>query len=131
LGNSHFQHIFKELEGVTIAKAIQVAQPFPRFVEDEDNRALMEEVFEDELKVVLSSFKKDKSMGPDGWVVEFFSFVFDTISKYLLRVDNDSRRDGRVLPAFNSTFIALIPKVDNPNFLRILDPSLFVTVCIM
>lgn len=40
-------------------------------MEDADNRDLMEEVFDDELKDALSSFQKDKSLGPDGWVVEF------------------------------------------------------------
>jgi hypothetical protein len=49
-----------------------MAQLFPRFVDEEDNRLLMEEVSEEELKEVLHSFQKDKSPGPDGWTIEFF-----------------------------------------------------------
>ena len=38
---------------------------FPRFVEEEDNLALMEEISEGELKAVLQIFQKDKILGPD------------------------------------------------------------------
>jgi len=75
--------LFKEPNRAYIVEVIRVAQVFLIFVDDEDNRPLMEEVFEDELKDVISNFQKDKSLGPD------------------------FRREGRVLRAFNSTFIDL------------------------
>ena len=63
----HFQTLYKTLAQASIAEVIRVAELFPRFVEEEDNLALMEEVTEEELKVVLQSFQKDKSPGPNGW----------------------------------------------------------------
>jgi hypothetical protein len=36
---------------------------FPRFVIEEDNQMLMEEVSKEQLKIVLASFKIDKSQG--------------------------------------------------------------------
>lgn len=55
-----------------------------------------------ELKSSLASFQKDKSLGPDGWDIEFFSTFYVILGLNLLQV-------------VNSTFIALTPKVGNPN----------------
>jgi hypothetical protein len=63
LGKNYFQNLFKEETQVSIEEVVQVAQFFPRFVEEEDNRLLMEEVTEKELLEVLHSFQKDKIPG--------------------------------------------------------------------
>jgi len=63
-----------------------------------------------ELKEVLFSFKKDKSPGPDGWTVEFFTVFFDLVSKDLLEMVEETRNLGKIIMGINSTFIALIPK---------------------
>ena len=42
----HFENMFKSPPHESIAKVIRIAQLFPRFVEEEDNLALMEEVIE-------------------------------------------------------------------------------------
>lgn len=60
LGMDHFKSTCLEPVGSTIGEAVQVAQFFPRFVDADENRDLMEEVFVEELKVVLSIFQKDK-----------------------------------------------------------------------
>ena len=64
--------------------------------------------------MALKSFKKDKSPGPDGWPVEFFLAFFDLLGSELINVVESSISEGRVLPSLNSTFIALIPKKENP-----------------
>ena len=51
-------------------------------MEEEENLALMEELTEEELKVALHSFQKDKSPGPDGWTIEFFIDLFDLLGGY-------------------------------------------------
>ena len=48
-----FKSLYKEPAQESIAKVIRVAELFPRFVEEEENLALMEEVIEEELKAVL------------------------------------------------------------------------------
>jgi len=45
-------------------------------------------------------------------MVEFFISFFDLLGQDLLRVVEEVRLNGRVLPNFNSTFLALIPKMD-------------------
>ena len=90
---------------------------FPGFVNEEDNHMLYEEVSEEEIKEVLFSFQKDKSPWPDGWTIEFFQELYEFLGKDILRVAEDSRQSGRLPVSFNSTFIALIPKIDNPSSL--------------
>lgn len=68
-----------------------------------------------ELEYTLKWFKKDKSPGPDGWFVEFYTAFFEILGEDLLKVIEECRILGRMYEAFNSTFIALIPKSNNPN----------------
>jgi hypothetical protein len=88
---------------------------FPRFLEEEDNITLMEEVTEDELKGILHNFQKDKSPGPDGWSMDFFVGIFDLIGKDILKVVEESRLNGFIHAPLNETFIPLIPKKNDPQ----------------
>ena len=97
---------------------MRIAQVFPRFVGEEDNLSLMEEVTEEELKMALQSFQKDKSPGPDSWTIEFFIKLYELLGDDILKVVDHSRLSGRIPTCFNSTFIALIPKVDTPKNLH-------------
>ena len=75
--------------------------------------SLMEEFTKGELKEVLHIFQKDKSPQLDGWMIEFLLELFELMGGDLLKVVEDTRIFGRIPASFNSTFIALIPKVDN------------------
>jgi hypothetical protein len=59
MGISFFQYIYIEPNRANIAKTLKI-QHFLKFVTEEGNQVLMEYIYE-ELKVVLTSFKKDKS----------------------------------------------------------------------
>jgi hypothetical protein len=76
---------------------------------------LNEKVTEEELLSASSSFKKDKIPGPNGWLVEIYLHFIDLLEPNLLRVIEEVRTNGKVLDAFNSTFLALIPKKEKPN----------------
>ena len=67
-----------------------------------------------EIDAALKSFKRDKIPWPDGWAVKFFLAFFDILGKDLLDAVECSRLEGRVTPSLNSTFIAPIPKRENP-----------------
>jgi hypothetical protein len=58
----------------------------PKLVDEAENRELFREVTKEELRVVISSFSKDKSPGPNGWTTEFFGDFFDVVGTDLLRV---------------------------------------------
>ena len=95
-----------------MAEIIQLAQLFPRFVEEDDNASLLEKVSLEELKEVIHSFPHDKSLGPNGWTIEFYLGFIDLIGNDLLGVVEESRRTGVIHGPINATFIALIPKVN-------------------
>ena len=117
-GVNHFQKLFKAPPQGSIEDVIRLSQMFPRFVDEEENRDLVKELTEEELKEVLGSFQKDKSPGPDGWTIDFFLGLFDILGRDLLQVVEDSRLAGWIPASFNSTFIALIPKSDNATSLN-------------
>jgi len=68
----------------------------------------------DELEGTLKWFNKDKSLGSDGWPIEFYLEFFDLIGNDLLNVVEACRTIGRMYEAINTTFIALILKFDSP-----------------
>ena len=86
LGVRHFGYLFSAQTGLSITEIICIAQLFPMFVDEDDNRMLMGEFTDNELLKVLHSFQKDKITGPDGWPVEFFLGFLDLVGDYLLKV---------------------------------------------
>ena len=89
---------------------------------EEENLSPMEEVTEEELKLALQSFQKDKSPGLDGWTIEFFTELYDLLGDEILKVVKLSHLSDSILACFNSTFITLIPKMDNPKTLHDFKP---------
>jgi hypothetical protein len=67
------------------------------------------------MKEILHSFQKDKIPGPNGWTMEFYMGFFYLIREELLKVIEESRRNGRICSPFNSNFITPIPKVNDPQ----------------
>lgn len=68
-----------------------------------------------ELEAIIKWFKRDKSLGPDGWSIEFYIAFFDILEHELLQIIEECRTSGRMYDAFTSTFIALIPNIDDPQ----------------
>jgi hypothetical protein len=69
------------------------------------------------LERTIHNFQKDKITGPNGFRIDFYKGFFEIVGEYLLRMIYHSRRSGKIHSPFNSTFISLIPKVDDPiNF---------------
>lgn len=114
MATTHFNHIYQEPPNATLVEVIKVAQLFPRFVDQETAMELNMEVSMGELKATLKWFKYDKSPRPDGWSVEFYTAFFDILGDDLLKFIEDCWTTSRMYGAINSTFIALIPKSDNP-----------------
>ena len=88
---------------------------FPTFLEERERYSLMMEVSKEDLLVVMNTFQKGKSPEPDGWPIEFYLGFFDILGKDILSVVEESRINGHIHEPFNATFIALIPKLDNPT----------------
>lgn len=112
---THFRNIYKSPPNATLAKIMRISQLFPRIFEQEEGLELTKEVSLGELEDTLKWFKRDKIHGPDGWNVEFYLAFFDTLGEDLLQVIEEFRSFGRMYEAYNSTFIILIPKSENPT----------------
>lgn len=84
-------------------------------MEKEEAESLMGEVTKEEVEIIIKSMAKDKSPGLDGWTIELFQHFFDLIGSELTKVVEESRTKVTIYPPFNSTFIALIPKKEEPG----------------
>eukprot|EP00253_Pinus_taeda_P034216 PITA_34216 len=115
LGKNHFQNIFSDSGEATIAEVLQTAQSFPRFIEGDENENLSSPVSKEEVEAAMKLMGKDKSPGPDGWTIELFLHFFYQLGTEITEVVEESRQKGAVYRPFNSTFIALIPKKDDPE----------------
>jgi len=76
----------------------------------EEARNLFESVTIDEVKEVLALFKRDKSPGPDGWTMEFFTTFIELVGEDLVQMIEEYRKMGSITGSLNFTFLALIPK---------------------
>lgn len=115
MGRNHFQNLFTDQGGITLAEVIRTAQVFPKHVEEEEAEELIREVSQEEVEDIIKTMAKDKSPGPDGWTIELFQHFFEQIGAELTEVVEESRRKGEIYAPFNSTFIALIPKKEDPE----------------
>ena len=70
-GVSFFSSLFKEKEGCYIQEILQVLRLFPRYVCEDMNDSLANEVSEEEISNIVHSFQRGKSPGPDGFTIEF------------------------------------------------------------
>ena len=52
---------------------------FPNMVNDKMNKNLVEEVTKEELEKTVQSFQKGKSLGPDGFTIEFYQGFYELL----------------------------------------------------
>jgi hypothetical protein len=115
LGITHFKSLFKDDPRENIADIIKSVLYFSKFMDKDENKDMFAEFMEKELKETIQSFQTDKIPRPDGWTIEFFGAFFDLIGADLLQVVKESRKNGHIYALINTTFIALIPKKDEPQ----------------
>jgi hypothetical protein len=111
----YFKTFFRDTGHNSIVDQINSVRLFPSFVREDELLLLEKVVSKDEIYEILRGFAKDKSPGPDGWTVEFFLSFFELVGQDLLDMVEETRIRGEVISSINSTFLALIPKVNNPS----------------
>lgn len=74
------------------------------------------EISLEEIKDILHDFDNDKSLGPDGWTIEFFTHFFDLVGSELREAVEDIRIKIKLPKDLNATFISLILKKDRPKY---------------
>lgn len=113
---NHFKEVFRDLGNLSIVDQLVVVQKFPRFFTKVRGEMVAKEVTLNEVLEVLRRFENDKSLGLNGWYLNFFLAFFDILGKDLLDVVNEARSKGKVACALNAVFILLIPQGEKPNF---------------
>lgn len=78
--------------------------------------ALNDHVLLGEMEAYLKFFKRDKILGLKGWTMEFYITFFELIGPSLLLVIEDCILSSRMYERLKLTFLALIPKADNPIY---------------
>jgi len=72
----------------------------------------------EEVKAAIWDCDSFKSLGPDGINFGFFKDFRSDLKEDVMRFVNEFHRNGKLSKGINSTFIALIPKVDSPQTLN-------------
>jgi len=72
----------------------------------------------EEVKAAVWDVDSFKCPGPDGITFGFIKDFWDMLQDDVMRFLVEFHRNGRLSKGINSTFIALIPKVDNPHRLN-------------
>jgi len=72
----------------------------------------------EEVKASIWDCDSFKSPGPDGINFGFFKDFWSDLKEDVMRFVNEFHRNGKLSKGINSTFIALIPKVDSPQSLN-------------
>jgi hypothetical protein len=109
-----FRSFYQESTDNRIVEQIEAVRQYPRLVMEEEVHVLERSVTKEEVLDVLKGFMKDKSPGPDGWTVEFYLHFYDLVAQDLVEAVEEARITGEVNKGMNTTFIALIPKVNGP-----------------
>ena len=106
----YFQDILKDPEGNREAEIRAITQHIPRIITDEHNNKLLQPTSLKEIEEAMNQLKDDKAPGPDGFTANFFHEFWELIKVEVWELVEESRIMHWILPALNTTFIALVPK---------------------
>ena len=101
----------------------RITRFIPRIITNEHNEMPTKPISMNEVEEVVQQMALGKAPGPDGFTTNFFHLFWDLIKEEVLEMVEESRRNRRVLKAFNATFITLIPKgegADTPGEFRLI-----------
>eukprot|EP00253_Pinus_taeda_P031747 PITA_31747 len=107
---NYFQDVLQEPQ-IDRSRAIEkITQHIPKVITEDHNQLFLIPVQPEEVDLAMKQLKEGKSLGPDGFSTTFFHSFWDLIREEVWLVIEESRSLHWLLPALNSTFIALIPK---------------------
>eukprot|EP00253_Pinus_taeda_P022169 PITA_22169 len=108
----HFNSIAQE-PPINREEAIkELTSAIPKSITSDQNWALCREISMEEVEEAIRSMPNDKAPGPDGFTINFYKACWSIVKQEVWEVVEDSRRSGTILKSINSTFLALIPKVE-------------------
>ncbi|GAU46317.1 hypothetical protein TSUD_243380, partial [Trifolium subterraneum] len=108
-----FQHFCNHFRKQTVSRPDMQGLSFKTISED-NSAELVKPFLLDEIKAAVWDCDSYKSPGPDGVNIGFFKDFWDLLKVDLLNFFAEFHRNGVLTKGINSTFIALIPKVECP-----------------
>ena len=112
LGFDILKKKFADDHKTNLSAQLKVICLFPSYIREDRKKVFTDSITLSEVVETLKTFKKDKAPGPDGWPIKFYLTFIDFLAPLLADLVESSRISGSVAPSLNSTFIALIPKID-------------------
>lgn len=111
----HFHSIAQE-PTIQREEAIkEITNAIPKSITEDQNWALRRVISLEEVEEAVRSMPNDKAPGPDGFTINFYKACWHIVKHEVWEVVEDSRQSKSILKSLNSTFIALIPKVEEAN----------------
>jgi hypothetical protein len=92
----------------------QITQQIPNIITKFDNEQLMKIPTEEEIWVVVKDLPKNSAPSPNNFNSFFYQYYFSTIKEDLIPTIQCIFRSRAILRSWKSTFLALIPKNNNP-----------------
>ncbi|GKV49208.1 hypothetical protein SLEP1_g55970 [Rubroshorea leprosula] len=107
----YFEELFAEekwqrpkLDGINFKK-----------ISEEDNTLLTAPFNEEEIRSAVWDCDSSKSPGPDGFNFKFIKTMWEDLKTDIVGFIQEFHEQGRLVKGSNSSFIVLIPKVENPQ----------------
>eukprot|EP00253_Pinus_taeda_P023623 PITA_23623 len=113
--SSHFSNIAREPNVNREAAIQEVTNTIPNLITEEQNWSLRKRKTMEEVEEAVRSMPNDKAPGPDGFTINFYKACWEIIKNDIWEIVEDSRRSKTILKSLNSTFIALVPRVEEAN----------------
>jgi hypothetical protein len=107
---THFQNQFRK-KHLTRPKLSNLVF---KTIDDEEADFLIKGFSEEEIKEAVWDCDSEKSPGPDGVSFAFLKDFWEDLKADFFRILTEFHKNGKLVKGINSTFIALIPKKDNP-----------------
>nr|KYP53426.1 Transposon TX1 uncharacterized [Cajanus cajan] len=86
-------------------------------ISDREKCQLTADIDLEEIKMAVWDCDSSKSPGPDGFNFKFIKSFWETVKEDIVRMMKEFHANGKLPKGTNSTFITLIPKVDDPQSL--------------
>eukprot|EP00253_Pinus_taeda_P017898 PITA_17898 len=113
--SNHFSNIAREPEVNREAAIQEITISIPNSITEEQNWSLRKRITMEEVEEAVRSMPNDKALGPDGFTINFYKACWKIVKNDIWEIVEDSRRSKTILKSLNSTFIALVPKVEEAN----------------
>eukprot|EP00253_Pinus_taeda_P011936 PITA_11936 len=112
---NHFQNLLSVGKDGSEEDMEEFLINIPQLVSLEDNESLIRPASEEEIINIVWSMEPNKAPGPDGFSIHFYGICWEIIKTDLMRMVQGFMRKEKVGGGINSTFLALIPKENNPG----------------